>query len=187
MEDKINLTVVLASTRQWRRGEKIAAWFLSIAQADDRFETRLADLREYDLPFYADKEEPSDLDKKYPNDKIQAWSKTMDSSDAVIFVMPEYNHAVSAPLKNAIDHIYYEWLDKPVGFVGYGTRGAADAIDSLRHTAKALRWRVAPSMVGIQQVKKSLDENGRLMNAEPYEKAAREMLDQLAAIRASLK
>ncbi len=74
-----------------------------------------------------------------------------------------------------------------MGFVGYGTRGAADAIDSLRHTAKALRWRVAPSVVGIKQVKKSLDENGNLIDDGQYRKSAAEMLDQLAAIYDSLK
>lgn len=186
MENKIRLTIVLASTRKSRRGEKIAGWLLPIAKEDPRFEVNLADLREYDLPFYDDAEEPSDLDKKYPDPKVQAWSDTIDKSQALVFVVPEYNHAVSAPLKNAIDHIYYEWLDKPVGFVGYGTRGAADAIDSLRHTAKALRWRVAPSIVGIQQVKKSLDENGKLMDDAEYVKLAKQMLSQLAAIYESI-
>lgn len=186
MQDKIRLTIVLASTRKVRRGEKIAEWLLPIAKEDSRFDVTLADLREYDLPFYDDSEEPSDLDKKYPDPKVQAWSETIDKSEAVVFITPEYNHAVSAPLKNAIDHIYYEWLDKPVGFVGYGTRGASDAIDSLRHTAKALRWRVTPSIVGIQQVKKSLDENGKLKDDAEYVKLAKQMLSQLTAIYDSL-
>lgn len=187
MDKKIKLTVVLASTREGRRGEKVAQWFLPIAEADERFQVALADLKEYDLPFYHSEEEPSDLDKNYPDPKVQSWSEAIDNSDAIVFVLPEYNHAVSAPLKNAIDHIYYEWLDKPVGFVGYGTRGAQDAIESLRYTARALRWKVAPSTVGIKQVKKSLDENGKLMDDAEYVKLARQMLSQLSAIYDSIR
>lgn len=187
MDSRIKLTVVLASTREGRRGEKVTKWFLPIVQADKRFETTLADLKEYDLPVYADEEEPSDRNKKYPDSKVQKWSDTIENSDAIIFVLPEYNHGFSAPLKNAIDHIYYEWLDKPVGFVGYGTRGAQDAIASLYYTARALRWKVAPSVVGIQQVKKAFDENDTLINDADYQKSAKQMLDQLAAIHDSLK
>lgn len=184
---KIKLTVVLASTREGRRGEKIANWFLPIAQEDTRFEASLADLKQYDLPFFADEVEPSDRNKSYPEPKVQAWSDVIDSSGAVIFIMPEYNRAVSAPLKNAIDHLYEEWLDKPLGIIGYGTRGAQEAIDSLSNTIRIMRWKVAPSIVGIKQVKKSLDDKGQLMDDAEYKKTARQMLDQLAAIHDSLK
>ncbi len=185
---RIKLTVILVSIREGRRGEKVARWFLPITENDDRFEVTKADLKEYDLPYSMEFKEPSEYeDKKYPDAKIQKWSDLIDSSDAVIFITPEYNHGMPASIKNAIDQIYWEWLDKPVGFVGYGTRGAADSIDSLRHTAKALKWRVAPSIVGIRQVKKSFDDNDRLIEDEKYKKTAEEMLDQLAAIYDSLK
>lgn len=185
---KIKLTVVLVSTRQERRGEKVVNWFLPVAEDDEKFEVSLADLSEYDLPYSLEFKEPSEYkDKKYPNTKVQKWSDLIDGSDAIIFVTPEYNHAMPASLKNAIDQIYWEWLDKPVGFVGYGSRGAVDSIDSLRHTAKALRWRIAPSIVGIKQVKKAFDDNDKLIESEAYKKIAKEMLAQLAAIYDSLK
>jgi NAD(P)H-dependent FMN reductase len=185
---KIRLTVILVSIREGRRGEKVAKWLLPIAENDDRFEVTLADLAEYDLPYSLAFKEPSEHeDKKYPDAKVQKWSDLIDSSDAVIFVTPEYNHGMPASIKNAIDQIYWEWLDKPVGFVGYGSRGATDSIDSLRHTARALKWRIAPSIVGIRQVKKAFDENDDLIDSEKYEKAAQEMLSQLAAITDSIK
>lgn len=188
MDKKVKLTVVLASTREGRRGEKVFNWFLPIAQADSRFEVTAADLKKYDLPFFQDDVEPSERqDKKYPDPAVQAWSDLIDGSDAVIFVMPEYNRTVSAPLKNSIDHLYWEWLDKPIGLVGYGSRGAQEAIDSLSNLIRILRWKVAPSIVGIQQVKKAFDENGNLDNSDEYTKTARQMLGQLAAIYESLK
>ncbi|HEX5797816.1 MAG TPA: NAD(P)H-dependent oxidoreductase [Candidatus Saccharimonadales bacterium] len=185
---KIKLTVVLVSVREGRRGEKVAKWFLPIAEADERFEVTMADLVEYDLPYTLTFKEPSEYeDKKYPDSKVQKWSDTIDDSEVVIFITPEYNHGMPASIKNAIDQLYYEWLDKPVGFVGYGSRGASDSIDSLRHTAKALKWRVAPSVVGIKQVKKSFDENDNLLEDGQYAQAAKEMLTQLVGIYDSLK
>lgn len=47
-------------------------------------------------------------------------------------VTPEYNHATSGALKNAIDFLFAEWNNKAVGFVGYGSVGGARAIESLR-------------------------------------------------------
>jgi len=37
--------------------------------------------------------------------------------DAYVFVTPEYNHSTSAALKNAIDFLYHEWVNKAAGFV----------------------------------------------------------------------
>lgn len=187
MDNKIKLTVVLASTRNGRRGQKVFDWFLPLAQADSRFEVTPADLKECDLPFFQDEVEPSEReDKKYPDPKVQTWSDLIDGSDAVIFVMPEYNRTVSAPLKNSIDHLYWEWLEKPIGFVGYGSRGAQEAIDSLSNLIRILRWKVAPSIVGIQQVKKAFDDNGNLDKSDEYAETARQLLDQLAAIYDSI-
>ncbi len=101
---KIRLSVVLTSVREGRRGEKIAGWFLPIVKNDDRFETTLADLKEYDLPYSMEFTEPSEHeDRKYPDAKVQKWADIIGVSDAVVFIIPEYNHAMPASIKNAID------------------------------------------------------------------------------------
>src|SRR5437588_10414889 len=48
------------------------------------------------------------------------------------FRHPEYNHATSAALKNAIDFLYHEWNNKAAGFVGYGGAGGVRAVENLR-------------------------------------------------------
>jgi multimeric flavodoxin WrbA len=47
----------------------------------------------------------------------------MVEGDGYVFVTPEYNFGYPAVLKNAFDHIYHEWNNKPVAFISYG--GAA--------------------------------------------------------------
>ena len=56
----------------------------------------------------------------------------MKAFDAYVFVTPEYNHATSGALKNAIDFLYKEWNNKAAGFVSYGSMGGARAVENLR-------------------------------------------------------
>ena len=53
--------------------------------------------------------------------------KVIDSLDAYIFATPEYNHATSAALKNAIDFLYHEWNNKVAEFIEYGGAGGVQA------------------------------------------------------------
>jgi NAD(P)H-dependent FMN reductase len=180
---RVKLSIIIASIREGRRGEKVANWFYEIAKQDSRFATELVDLADYDMPMKITFTEPSQReDKKYPNKIVQSWSDKIDNSQAVVFVMPEYNHAVSAPQKNAIDQIYYEWLEKPVGFVGYGGRGGAeDSIDSLKHTAGTLKWKVAEPSLKIIRVKQFIDKQGNLEMSPEYIEQAKQLLDSLAS------
>ena len=44
----------------------------------------------------------------------------------------EYNHGLPSVLKNALDYAYAEYNRKPATFVGYGSAGAAPAVEQLR-------------------------------------------------------
>lgn len=70
--------------------------------------------------------------RPYSKAHTKTWSAKIDSLDAYIFVTPEYNHATSAALKNAIDFLFHERSNKAAGFVGYGAAGAIRAVESLR-------------------------------------------------------
>ena len=62
----------------------------------------------------------------------QRWQKKVAEFDGFVFVTAEYNHGISAVLKNALDYAYPEWNKKAAGFVGYGSVGGARAIEQLR-------------------------------------------------------
>ena len=47
--------------------------------------------------------------------------------------------STSGVLKNAIDYVYAEWNNKAAGFVGYGSLGAARAVEQLRQIVGELQ------------------------------------------------
>ena len=73
------------------------------------------------MPFLEEAISPARLNRNYSNETVKKWAEKITDGDAFIMVTPEYNHGYPAVLKNAIDSIFPEWNDKPVGFVSYVT------------------------------------------------------------------
>src|SRR6266704_1550060 len=94
---RLRVGVIAGSTRPGRQSGTVAEWVCAdpIASLD----LRLIDLAGIGLPRLA------------------------ETFDAFVLVTPEYNNSTSAALKTALDHLYREWRDKPVAFVGYGLDG----------------------------------------------------------------
>lgn len=125
--DMTRIAVLVTSTRAQRIGPTVARWVAD--QAPDDVEVEILDLAEVDLPFFAEDHSPKSGPGTLPQTK--AWAATVDSYDALVITTPEYNGSYTAVLKNAIDHLHAEWVDKPVGVIGYGWSGGADAMELL--------------------------------------------------------
>ena len=130
------LAVIIGSTRPGRNGEAVAKWIYEIAKKRRDAEVELVDIKDYNLPLL-DEPQPASTGQ-YIHAHTQKWSAKIDSFDGYVFVTPEYNHAPSASLKNAIDYLFREWNNKSAGFVGYGTMGAVRAVEQLRILMGAL-------------------------------------------------
>jgi NAD(P)H-dependent FMN reductase len=136
------LQVIVASTRPGRIGRAVGEWFAGGAAADGRVDVELLDLTEVALPFLDEPKHPRV--REYVHDHTKRWSETIDRGDAFAFVMPEYNHGYSAPLKNAIDFLWQEWNDKPVVLVPYGgVSGGLRAAQSLKPVLGSVRLQLA--------------------------------------------
>lgn len=126
----IKVAIVIGSTRPGRNGEAVARWVYEIAAKRSDAEFELVDIKDYNLPLLDEPVPPSM--GKYSKAHTKLWAVKIDSFDAFVFVTPEYNHAPSAALKNAIDFLYKEWNNKAAGFVGYGSAGGTRAVEQLR-------------------------------------------------------
>ena len=116
--EMLSLKIIIASTREGRKGVPVADWIFAEAAKYPEFTTELIDLKKINLPFFDEPEHPRF--KKYTKQTTKDWSAMIDPADAFIVVTPEYNYGYPATLKNAIDTVYQEWNNKPIAFVSYG-------------------------------------------------------------------
>lgn len=122
--------IILGSTRQGRFADKPAAWIMNLAKAHPEATFELVDLRDYPMPFFDEPRSPMMVPPK--NEVALRWGKKVAELDAFIFVTAEYNHSISAVLKNALDYAYAEFNRKPATFIGYGNAGGARGVEQLR-------------------------------------------------------
>jgi len=175
----LKIAIIIGSTRDVRYGIKPARWIYDTASQRADIDVELVDLRDYPLPFF--NETASNAWVPTESEGGRRWQRKVGEFDGYIFVTPEYNRSVSAALKNALDFSYLEWNRKAAAAVGYGSVGAARAIEHLRSIAIELQ--MAPIRTGVHiqgidfistlQQGKSLSE---LTHLEPNVKA---MLDEL--------
>lgn len=143
-----SVAVVLGSVRPGRVGEQVVRWIEEQARQVDGVATVFFDLRDYNLPLFAEEMPPSMQAPELP--EAVRLRTNIEAQDAVLFVTPEYNHSVSAVLKNAIDYLPPVTLkDKAVGLVGYSWYGAATPLEHLREIVSTFGADVRGRQVGI--------------------------------------
>jgi NAD(P)H-dependent FMN reductase len=124
----MKLAIIIGSTRQGTLGKPIAEWVLS--QTKNRTVSYdIIDVRTFQLPLFGEVDATEQKNK---------WQSTLASFDGFIFLTAEYNHTITASLKNALDYALEQWFDKPAAIVSYGYAGGARAAEHLRSILGAL-------------------------------------------------
>lgn len=134
---KPHIALIIGSTRPTRFADKPAQWMLNVANARDDMTVELVDVRDYDLPFFA--EMASNLWMPSQDPRAVKWQNKVGEFDGYIFVVAEYNRSMPASLKNALDQCYKEWGHKPMGAIAYGSVGGARSLEHLRSSAIELQ------------------------------------------------
>jgi len=180
----IKLGIIIGSTRPGRKAEAVARWVYEIAQKRSDAEFELVDIKDFNLPLLDEPMPPAMGQYTQPHTK--AWSAKIDSFDAYIFVTPEYNHAPSGALKNAIDYLYREWNNKAAGFVGYGSAGGTRAVEQLRLIMGELLVADVRAQVALSLYTDF--ENFTVFKPSPHhEKSVNTLFDQVIAWGSALK
>ena len=123
---------------------------------------------------------------QYSKEHTKRWSAKIASFDAYVFVTPEYNHATSGALKNAIDFLYHEWVNKAAGFIAYGGASGTRAVENLRLIMAELQVATVRAQVGLSLLTDF--ENYSVFKPAPqHEKSVHAMLDQVIAWGGALK
>lgn len=139
------IAIIISSTRDARFADKPTQWFYNIAKQRTDLTFEIVDLRDFPLPFF--NEVASNAWAPTQNEVGIRWQQKLAGFDGYVFITAEYNHGPTGVLKNALDYAYPEWNRKPAAFVGYGSVGAARAIEQLRMIAVELQ--MAPIRSGV--------------------------------------
>ena len=126
----LRIAIVMGSTHTGRLNDAVARWVYDVARTRKDAAFELVDIAEYHLPLLDEAIPPTV--GQYGHEHKRKWAQKIASFDAYVFVTPEYNHGVSAALKNAIDYLFREWNNKAAGLVSYGSVGGARAAEQLR-------------------------------------------------------
>lgn len=122
--EKLNIGIILGSTRQGRVSPQVGEWVKGIADKRGNVNYEIVDIADFELPFLGttDGSEPG----------IAAWNEKLASLDGFVFIVQEYNHSITGALKNALDFAREAWNNKGAGIVSYGSTGGARAAEHLR-------------------------------------------------------
>lgn len=131
------IALIIGSTRPTRFADIPAQWMLAQAQARTDMTAELLDLRDFNLPLFA--EMASNAWVPSQDAHAVAWQKKLAEYDGYIFVLAEYNRSLTGALKNALDQAYVEWTHKPFGAIAYGSMGGANALGHLQNIGVELQ------------------------------------------------
>ena len=180
----VNIGIIVGSTRPGRKAEAVAKWVHGIASKRTDAKYEVVDIAQFNLPLLDEPVPPSM--GQYSKEHTKRWAAKVAQYDGFVFVTPEYNHATSGALKNALDFLFAEWNDKAAGFVGYGSMGGARAIENLRLICGELK--IADVRQAVQLSLFTDFENFTTFKpAAMHEQVVGTMLDQVVAWSTALQ
>src|SRR5207248_7643555 len=109
-----------------------------------------------------------------------------DESSGQDTVTPEYNHGTSGALKNAIDFLYHEWVNKAAGFVGYGGASGTRAVENLRLVMAEVQIATVRAQVLLSMFT-DFENFSVFKPVSQHEKSVNAMFDQVIAWGSALK
>ena len=176
--EKLNVGIILGSTRQGRVSPQVGEWVKEIADKRGDANYEIIDIADYQLPFLGttDGTEPG----------IVAWNEKLNNLDGFVFIVQEYNHSITGALKNALDLAREAWNNKAAGIVSYGSTGGARAAEHLRGILGELMIadvRVHPTL----SLFTDFENYTTFKPAELHLNNVNEMLDQVVAWSGALK
>lgn len=125
-----HIAIVTGSIRPGRSSLNVARWVESLAsqRGDATFE--VVDIADFDLPVWDEGTPPAYGPGQQEHSR--RWGAKMAEFDGYVFIVSEYNHSITGALKNALDYLGLETINKAAGFVSYGSAGGARAVEHLR-------------------------------------------------------
>ena len=148
--------IISGSIRPVQAGSQITDYIQAVIKkhlgSSSDVELTRINIKDLDLPLSKEPGMPQPITYTdgYTEESTKAWSKLVSPLDGFVVVTPEYNCAVPAGLKNAIDMLWHEWTGKPFFIVSYGIKGATFAYEDVkRGLTMAIKAKVVETPVNL--------------------------------------
>jgi len=190
---RVKIGVVLGSSRPRRLGERVTRFVLTSASQVPDADFTLFDLACYQLPFFDEALAPWDNPDRRPAPNVARWLEDIASADGYLFVVPEYNLAVPAVVKNALDLLAHEADAKPASVLSYSDTfdGGVVAGHELRLVLSKLGMLPLPKTIPLAHADQLLEPDGTLADGSRLGRIAAQfvpyMLRELAHYAAGLR
>ena len=146
----MKLLVIPGSVRPGSANQHVIPYVEKDLAAREGVEGEVASLDDIRLPFYDAPMPPSADGFEATDEKVKAWTAKVGAADAYVFVVPEYNHSMSAIQKNAIDWVYKEWNGKKAAIVTYNWYDHKNAVDTLKTVFSIVKLEPVEPVAGLK-------------------------------------
>ncbi len=172
------IPVILGTTRQGRMSAHAAKLVAGEIAKHAGIETALIDIATVPLPVTDAGEAVKDA----------GFSEKMNRADALVIVVPEYNHGYPGLLKHVLDSCLKEYIHKAVGIAGVsaGPFGGARVIQNLLPVMRELGLVTIFWDVNFSSVQNVFNENGKLKD-EAFVKRIDKFLNELVWMAKTLR
>jgi NAD(P)H-dependent FMN reductase len=166
----MHIPIILGTAREGRMSEKVSDYLLKRIETAGAT-TELVDVRDFRLPATDNTEE---------NDQARTLIKIVESADAFVLVLPEYNHGYPGELKMMLDLAYRQYDGKRVLLAGVssGGLGGARAVENILPVLVALGMQPTRTALYFSRVNGLFDDNGNI-NDPSYDDRSAKALKQL--------
>lgn len=164
------IPVILGTTRQGRSSENVARFVFGEVAKREGVETELIDLRELNFTTHDAGEAIKD----------PGFSATCARADALVLVVPEYNHGYPGLLKHALDTNLKEYIHKAAGICGVsaGGFGGTRMIQNLLPVLRELGLVTIYWDGTFSSAQKLFDDDGKILD-DAYIKRIDQFLKEL--------
>mgnify|MGYP000132581758 CR=1 FL=1 len=167
----MNITVVLGTARINRNSELVAFFIHNYINNHTEHQSELADVR--DLNQDAVTTPPwgeGGADSNPTN-----WQIIVQKSDALIFVIPEYNYSFPGELKILLDSLLSDYKNKLVGLIGVstGSFGGARAVEHIKPVLLKLGFKISNDNLYFPNVTDKFSDNGKVIDDETNDRVSR--------------
>lgn len=165
------IPVILGTPRQGRQSELVAEFIVEQIAMREDVESELIDIRTLAIA-------TNDAGESIKNPQFSA---TVDRSDGLIIVAPEYNHGYPGLLKHVLDTCLKEYIHKAVGLCGVsaGAFGGTRVIQNLLPVMRELGLVTTFYDLNFSNVQSLFDESGNLIDKPTYARRCDRFMDEL--------